>query len=195
MKYLPFLIFAALIFLLCFLGDKGIAALCRFARERSTVRLPLKYPVLAVLTLSAAIFCTAVVWQTHSTLMTGAGVVLLGVFAYIVYVYQGTKIIYDQDTFTFIAGKEKKRFRYEDIQYQRVAIQRGGCCLVLVVGKDEIVFYSNMQGFYPFLDYAFLRWCDSCGLDPKGQDWHNPDDYRWFPDDEDAEPGDEPEKE
>ena len=54
--------------------------------------------------------------------------------------------------------------------------------LVLCLGEAEVVLYSNMQGFSPFLEAAYLAWCQAKQLDPQAQDFHNPADYRWFPD-------------
>ena len=84
--------------------------------------------------------------------------------------------------FTFRRGRLRQAFQFVDISGQRVAITRRGCCLVLCLGEAEVVLYSNMQGFSPFLEAAYLAWCQAKQLDPQAQDFHNPADYRWFPD-------------
>ena len=55
-------------------------------------------------------------------------------------------------------------------------------CLVLCTEEGNVVLYNNMQGFSAFLETAYTNWCRQRGLDPQAQDWHNPADHRWFPD-------------
>lgn len=181
------LLFAALVFGLCFLVDKGISALKNRVRTDMVVRMPVKYPIFAAILALTAVGAVVYAWVMKSTLMGAAAAVLLGMSIYVLVTYLNTRIDYTEDTFTFRRGREVQTFRFGDIDCQRVAINRGGCCLVLVAGKDEIVFYSNMQGFFRFLDHAFAAWCKARQLDPAEQTWHDPRDYRWFPDDEEAE--------
>ena len=46
-----------------------------------------------------------------------------------------------------------------------------------------------MDGGIAFLDYAFARWCEVKGLNPKECAFHDPSKFRWFPAEE--EPGEE----
>ena len=93
-----------------------------------------------------------------------------------------TGIDYTSDCFTFRAGSQLKTFSFSQIQGQRVAISRRTVCLVLCTEEGNVVLYSNMQGFSAFLETAYTNWCRQKGLDPQAQDWHNPADHRWFPD-------------
>lgn len=186
MKPAALILFAALMFLACFAVDKAVGALRKKAAESVSVRMPLKYPVLTVLLALAFGAVGTYAWVNRSVLFGAAALVFLGVAVYAGETYRSTRIDYDRETFTYRTGREAKTFRFADIDCQRVAINRGGCVLVLVIGSDEAVFYSNMQGFDRFLETAYGSWCRGRGLDPEAQDWHDPRDHRWFPDDEEA---------
>lgn len=182
MKYLILLLLLAAVFGLCFLTDKGIAALKQRLSRRRAVRLPLRYPVLSVLLLLCTPF-TAWYGISHHEIMFLIGTALiLGVALYAIYTYRTTRIDYDDDTFTFRAGHRRETFRYRDILGQRVSISRHSVCLLLCLTESNVVLYNNMLGFARFLETAFAGWCRQKELDPQAQSWHDPADCRWFPD-------------
>lgn len=187
MKYLGMILFGLLVFGLCFVVDKASGALLRWAKNRPCVRMPLRYPILAAALLAASIGTAAYAISNRAVLFGVAALVFLGVAVFALYTYSSTRIDYDENTFTYRSGSQSKTFRFGEIDCQRVSINKGGCCLVLVLGLDEAVFYGNMQGFAPFLEQAWQGWCCAKGLDPDTQPWHDPKDYRWFPDDEKEE--------
>lgn len=182
MKLLFCALFAGLIFGACFLVDRGIAAVKGRAGQSGVVRMPLRYPVLAgVLILGAAVLAFTA-WQRKSLLYGLAGAVFAAVAVYALYAYCTTSIRYGKTAFTFRRGRLRREFQFGEISGQRVAVTRRGCCLVLCLGESEVVLYSNMQGFSPFLEAAYLAWCQAKQLDPETQEFYHPADYRWFPD-------------
>ena len=187
MKALFLLVFAAAVFGMCFAVDKGSARLLQKAKSRDSVRLPLRYPILSVCAFLCALIAGIHGIHSKSPLFICAAVCFLGVGIYGLYAYHNMKITYDEQGFLLKNGKFSKKFAFGDIAYQRVAITKRACCLVLCTKEDEVVLYSYMQGFEPFLQAAYLGYCKANGLDPEAQEWHNPSDHRWFPDDIDAE--------
>ena len=182
MKYLFYLLFAGAVFGLCFLVDKGTGILRRRGANAPAVRLPLRYPLAVAGLPLVALGCCVYAWANRSWLFAAAAVCFLSVAGFVVYCYRSTRIDYDEAEFTFRRGKTQKTFRFSDIDGQRVAVSRRSCCLVLCLGRDEVVLYSNMQGFHPFLEAAFTGWCRGRGLNPAEQDWHSPANHQWFPD-------------
>ena len=182
MKYVILVLFLAAVFGLCLLIDRGIGKVQAWAQRRPVVRLPLRYPVLSLLLLIAAPF-SAWYGLAHAAPQFLAGAALLaGTSLYAIWTYGRTGIDYTSDHFTFRAGRSQKTFRYSQIQGQRVAISPRKSCLVLCTDQGNVVLDSNMQGFTAFLDAAYAGWCHQNGLDPQNQDWHDPKDHRWFPD-------------
>lgn len=182
MKYLLLLLFAALVFGLCFLADKGLNRLRHWAVQRPAVRLPLRYPLLSAILLLVAALAAAYGISAKSPLFGCAAALFVGVAIYSLHSYRSTRIDYTDTDFTFRSGKVRHTFRFSEIDGQRVAISKHTSCLVLCLGPDEVVLYSNMQGFSPFLEAAYRGWCQAKGLDPHAQAWHDPSDHRWFPD-------------
>lgn len=193
MKYVVLVGFMALAFGLCFLGDKAISAIVARARNRSRVMPPLRYPIMAAV---LALVGGAVAWYGHSIgkpLYLVVAAVFLAVAVWSAVYYCTTGITYDDETFTFRRGKVRQTFRFDQIRGQRSDVTMKIKCLVLCVEDKDVVLYSNMQGYTPFLTQAYERWCRAKGLDPEQQDWHDPADTRWFPDEEpeDREDGEE----
>ena len=63
---------------------------------------------------------------------------------------------------------------------------QGGSVLVELHMEDGTVvsIQSTMDGAYPFLDYAFARWCEKKNLDPENCEFHDPSQHRWFPEED-----------
>lgn len=182
MKYFFLLLFAALVFGLCFLVDKLTGRLWEKAVRSPVVRLPLRYPVAAALLTLTGVGVGIYAVMKRSVLFGVGAAVLLALAVYFLYCYRRMGIDYDGEGFTFRKGRVSQRFAFGAIDGQRVAVSRRSFCLVLCLGRDEVVIYGNMQGVRPFLDAAYQGWCRAKGLDPAAQDWHNPADFRWFPD-------------
>lgn len=182
MKYLLLALFAMAVFGICFLADKGFNLLRKRAEASPVVRLPLRYPVMALVLAVVAVPVGIYGFFVKNVIYVCVGLCFLAMAVWAAAHYCRTGIIYDDRAFQFRSGSVQRTFRFRDIDGQRVAIYKRSCCLVLCLGHDEVVLYSNMQGFEPFLAQAYRCWCREKGLDPEGQDWHDPADHRWFPD-------------
>ncbi len=191
MKYAILLGFMALAFGLCFLGDKVVTAMVNRAKNRKRVMPPLRYPVMAVV---LALAGGAVAWyglSIHKPLYMVVAAVFLAVAVWSAVYYCTTGITYDGESFTFRRGSFRKTFRFDQIRGQRSDVTMKIKCLVLCVEDQDVVLYSNMQGYVPFLTCAYESWCRAKGLDPTNQDWHDPADTRWFPEEAEEESEDE----
>ncbi len=192
MKYVILVAFMALAFGLCFLGDKVITIIVTRAKNRSRVMPPLRYPVLAGVLTLVAVVAAVYGFGAEKVLYLAVAAVFLAVAVWAVVYYCTTSITYDAKTFTFRRGNLRQSFRFDQIRAQRSDVTLKVKCLVLCVEDKDVVLYSNMQGYTPFLTQAWESWCKARGLDPNQQDWHDPADTRWFPDEE---PDDQEKKE
>lgn len=186
---IPYLILAALVFGACFLVDKGFAKLFRSADQHKS-GLAVKHNK------RAALFGLFLVVLGVVGVLTGIGgavgllilsvVVLLMGIALLVY-YLSFGIYYDEEGFLLSTfGRKNVTFRYADIEKQQRYLLQGGAVIVELHMADgkAVAVQSNMEGFHPFLDHAFARWCALKGLDQRGCDFHDPGSFRWFPDTE-----------
>lgn len=184
---IPYLILAALVFGVCFLVDKGFARLFRNADQHKT-GLAVKHHKRMALFGVFMVFLGAVGLTTGSgngpgMLIMSAVVLLVGVGLLVYYLSFG--IYYDEESFLISGfGKKNETFRYGDIEKQQRYLLQGGAVIVELHMADgrAVSVQSNMEGFHPFLDHAFARWCDRKGLDPQHCDFHDPGSFRWFPD-------------
>ena len=187
---IPYLILAALVFGACFLVDKGFAKLFRSADQHKS-GLAVKHNK------RTALFGLFLVVLGVVGVITGIGgavgllilsaVVLLMGAALLVY-YLSFGIYYDEEGFLLSSfGKKTVTFRYADIEKQQRYLLQGGAVIVELHMADgkAVAVQSNMEGFWPFLDHAFTRWCARKGLDQSSCDFHDPGSFRWFPDVED----------
>ena len=184
MKYLLLLLFMGLCFGLIFVGDKLVTALLRRAKARSQVKPPVRYPALSSLLTLMGIGVAIYGYVAEDWRYYVVAPVFLGIAGYGFWYYATTGITYENDRFTFRLGKTCQTFFFRDIRYQRVNVSKKTVCLVLRLREKDpdLVLYSNMQGYEPFLRHAFAVWCRENGLDPAQQNWHDPADSRWFPD-------------
>lgn len=187
MQYFFLILFAGLVFGLCFLIDRGMGRLRRRLAKAPVVRPPLGYPILAAALLLAAIPVVCFSLRARQWLFLGVAALFLLFAGYAMFLFCSAAIFYTEDTFT-LPGSSKNTYRYEQIQGQRVGISRHAVCLVLCLGQEELVLRGNMLGFGSFLEAAFAGWCRQKGLDPTAQAWHDPTAYQWFPDQVPPEP-------
>lgn len=183
---IAYLILAAGIFACCYAVDKGFAKLFRNRKEHKSgravkhnKRAALFGLVLAVLGIAGIL---AGLGGSLGLLILSAIVLLMaaGLLTY----YLGFGIYYDETSFlvSSLTGKPVSR-RYGDIQEQKLYVVQGGSVIVELHMADgsAVSIQSTMDGAYPFLDYAFARWCEQRGLDPDSCEFHDPSQYRWFP--------------
>ena len=183
---IPYLLLAALVFGACYAVDKVFARLFRNQQQHKSgmavkpgkraATLGLFLVMLGVAgILSGIIQGTAMLVMSVLMLLLGAGLVLY---------YLSYGIYYDAEGFLVSAfGKRNRVYHYKDIRQQRRFVVQGGSVLVELHMADgtAVTVQTNMDGAYPFLDYAFARWCEQNGRDPESCDFHNPDQHCWFP--------------
>lgn len=187
MKYAILAVFIALAFGLCFLGDKLFGLVLARVRNRKRVLPPLRYPVLSGVLLLAALGSGIFGIRWGKPLYVVVAAVFLATAIGTLIYYRSTGITYDKETFTFYRGSTRETFRFDQIRGQRSDVTLKVKCLVLCVADKDVVLYSNMQGYTPFLTQAYESWCRAKELDPLAQDWHDPADTRWFPEEEPEE--------
>lgn len=183
---IPYVILAALVFGACFLVDKGFSRLFRSRKEHRSglavkhgKRTALFGLVLAVLGIAGIL---AGLGGGLGLLILSAVVLLMAAFLIVYYLSFG--IYYDGETFLVSSfGKKDTVFRYEDIREQKRYVIQGGSVLVELHMADgaAVGVQSTMDGAIPFLDYAFARWCEQKSIDPDNCEFHDPGQFRWFP--------------
>ncbi|MBO5323831.1 MAG: hypothetical protein J6A88_07010 [Oscillospiraceae bacterium] len=185
MDFIPTLLFAGLIFGICFLADKGFRKLFRSKTQhasglavRSSKRNGLFGVGLITLGIASMIFS-----QGSLLMLIAGGIILLsgiGLSAY----YLSFGIFYDADSFLCTGLFKKSRtYRYEDIRSQQLYMLTGGSTMIELTMADgsAVLVQSNMDGAYPFLDAAFDGWCKQTGRDPHICEFHDPANSCWFP--------------
>lgn len=186
---IPYLILAALVFGVCYAVDKGFAKLFRGKKEhksglavKHSKRAALFGLVLAVLGIAGILAALG----GGPGLLILSGIVLLMAVGLIIY-YLSYGIYYDCEGFLVSGfGKKDVSHRYSNIREQRLYVVQGGSVIVELYMTDgsTVTVQSNMDGAIPFLDYAFARWCEQKGLEPDTCEFHDPSQYRWFPEGE-----------
>ena len=186
---MAYLILAAVVFGLCYAVDKGFSRIFRSKKEHKS-GLSVKHNK------RAALFGLVLAVLGIAGILAGIGgglgllilsvIVLLMAAALIVY-YLSFGIYYDAEGFLFSSlGKQSITHRYGDIQEQKLYVIQGGSVVVELhmVDGSTVSVQNTMDGAYPFLDYAFARWCEQKGLAPDNCEFHDPSQYRWFPEEE-----------
>ena len=186
---MAYLILAAAVFGLCFAVDKGFQKLFRSKKEHRS-GLTVKHNK------RAALFGLLLAVLGIAGILAGIGgglgllilsvIVLLMAVGLIVY-YLSFGIYYDEESFLVSSlGKQSVARVYGDIREQKLYVVQGGSVIVELHMADgsTVSVQNTMEGAYPFLDYAFARWCEQKGLDPDGCDFHDPREFRWFPEEE-----------
>ena len=188
MQLVATLIILAAMFGLCFLVDKLFTRLFRSRKEQRSglaVHYNKRTALFGLLLVVLGIFSTMTGAQKSLFLLIGGIVVLLGGIALLVY-YLSFGIFYDDESILVSAFLKKSRtYVYSDIVHQTVLIA-GGTLLAEVYFADgsAITVASNMDGAVPFLDHAFARWCEARGIAPDQCAFHDPGQFRWFPEEE-----------
>lgn len=185
MEFIPLLLFAGIVFGICFLADKGFRKLFRSKVQHASglaVRSPKRNGLFGVglITLGVA----ATIFSQGNLLMLIAGIIILlsgiGLSAY----YLSFGIFYDTDSFLCTGLFKKSRtYRYEDIRSQQLYVLTGGSTVIELLMADgtAVNVQSSMDGAYPFLDAAFDGWCRQTGCDPESCEFHDPANSCWFP--------------
>ena len=179
-------LFAAAVFVLCFLTDRLFKKLFRSRKQHRTgrsVKLSKRYGSFGILMVAlavAAIFS----WLNGSgwIMGVGGGVIMLAGIGLIVY-YMTFGIYYDEDSFLYCSfGKHSVTYEYGDILGQKLYTASGNIVVELHMKDGKtIAVQEAMEGPYVFLDEAFAGWCRQTEHDPEKCEFHDPSSSLWFP--------------
>ncbi len=182
MEYVVVLLFAAFVFLICFLVDKGFTKLFRSQQEHKSglaIRLNKRYGsiglIVAVIGI-AALFAGG--W-----LLTAGGCVLILVGLGLVVYYMTFGVFYDTDTFILTTfGKKSTTYKYSDIKAQQLYNNYGNTVIELYMTDGRTVqLQSGMEGVYDFMDYAFSAWLRQTGRKQEDCAFYDSQNSCWFP--------------
>lgn len=185
------IVLMAAVFGLCFLVDKGFAAIFRNRsqhRSGKAVRLNKRYATFGlILSLLGALAIITGAARGLGLLICGIVVLIMGLCLLAYYLSMG--IFYDEDTFLYSTfGKKSVTYRYSQIREQRLYVITGGSMLVELHMEDgkSVSIQTAMDGSLDFLNHAFSAWCRQKGVEEKDCTYHDPAAFTWFPGGEDA---------
>lgn len=172
-------------FLLCWLADKGFSKLFRSKPQHHSgrsVRLNKHHGSFGLVFFLLGVACMFASSQTGIVLLIGGIVIaLVGVGLALRYLTFG--IYYDDSTFLVSSfGKKSKTCRYEEITSQQL-FANGGQIIIELYMKDgtAVQLFSTMTDVYAFLDHAFACWLTQTGRTVEECDFHDPKNSCWFP--------------
>ena len=185
MDFIPVIIFAAVIFGLCFGADFAFRKLFRSRAQHASgkaLRASKHYGSFGLI--FTALGFSAMLFNQGSWILAAGGVVVVLLGAGLMLYYLSFGIFYDDDSF-LVSGlfKKSRTYSYSDICSQQLYVVTGGSVLVelsMADGKTVNV-QTTMNGAIAFLDAAFAGWCLQTGRDPDTCDFHDPENSCWFP--------------
>lgn len=191
MEYLAVILFAAIVFGICFLADKGFTKLFRNQAQHysgKAVRLNKKYGAFGLI-LGILGLATVFAGLSEAWIFVAAGVIVIVVGIALVVYYMTYGIFYDADGFVYTTfGKKSTTYQYNQIRCQQLYIVQGGNIIVelhMTNGSTAQV-QLQLKGAEDFLNAAFLGWIRQKGLDADSCDFHHPENSCWFPPMEEA---------
>lgn len=185
-KYIAVAIVAALVFLICFLIDKGFTKLFRSQSQHhsgTAVRLNKRYGSIGLI---LAVLGVAVVFAglPGNWLFLGSGILILLLGVGLVTYYMTFGIFYDKESFVLTTfGKRSVTYRYGDIRGQQLYITTGNQTVIEIIMNDGRAFHlqSTMTGVYEFMEEAFAAWLMQTGRTLNECDFYEPKNSCWFP--------------
>lgn len=192
MEYLAVILFAALVFGLCFLVDKGFTKLFRSQAQHysgKAVRLNKKYGAFGLILMVLGL-ATVFAGLGETWIFIAAGVIVIFVGIALVVYYMTFGIFYDADSFVYTTfGKKSTVYQYNQIRCQQLYILQGGGIVVELhmTNGNAVQVQLQLGGAEDFLNTAFLGWVRQKNLDVRSGccDFHNPEQSCWFPSMED----------
>ena len=180
------LIVIALTFALCFGIDKLYNKLFRSRAQHKTgkaVRLSRRYATYGVVFSVVGVLATMVGIQESLILsLAGVAVIAFGVGLVVYYISFG--VYYDGESFLLSTfGQKSQVYRYDQITAQQRYVVQGGSYVVELHLKDgrTVQLHSTMEGYATFLNYAWEKWLVQTRRRAEDCDFHDPDNYCWFP--------------
>ena len=185
MEFIPLLVFAGIVFGICFLADRLFRKLFRSKVQHSSglaVRANKRTGTFGIILVMLGLM--AVLYNQSNLPLLIGGIVILLTGAGLGIHYLSFGIFYDDDSFLCTGLFKKSRtYRFADIRSQQLYTLTGGTILVelLMADGSAVQVQSNMDGAYPFLDAAFDHWCKQTGRNPEDCDFYDPANSCWFP--------------
>lgn len=191
MFYVLIGLFMAAVFGLCFLVDKLIQKVTHApgkAPAGSVVRPARANIIWGVLLFVIGMAGALFLQKELGWIAVAAGLLLVLMGGYLIIIYCGTSIYYDEESFLYRQpGKRPAQYRFSQIRGERALLTRGGVNATLYLENGgEVNLYSSMQGTRPFLYAAYQGWCSGRGLNPDQNPPPNPDAMVWFPEPEES---------
>lgn len=187
MEYIAVILVAAAVFGVCYLADKFFAKCFRSQAQHKSglsVRLNKRYGSIGLVLI---VFGIAAVFMGINSgdgwvLPAGGGVLIITGVCLTVY-YMTFSIFYDEDGFLLTKfGKASVFYSYGQIRTQQLYNNQGHTLIELHLADGNVLQLQNsMTGMYPFLDYAFVRWCRQTGRKETDCGFYNPSNSCWFP--------------
>lgn len=191
MQFFLTVLIAAAVFGVCYLLDKSFTTAFRSKAQHKSgmaVRAPKKYSIFGTCLILLGVFAV-IAGITQGTVLLIGGILVLLMGIGLAWYYLGYGIFYDGESFLFSYPTKKDRtYYYQEITGQKLYLIQGGSVVVELHMQDgsTVSVQSSMDGVYPFLDTAFAGWCLAKGIDPQSCDFHDPRNSLWFPTKEEA---------
>ena len=185
MGYVILLLIAAIVFLLCFLVDKGFTKTFRNEKQHKSgksVRINKRFCsiglIIWVLGLGAMITAFGTNW-----LLFAGGCFLLVIGTCLIVYYMTFGVFYDEDGFVLTTfGKKSTTYAYRQIKSQQLFTSYNNLVIELYMEDGRsLQLMAAMEGVYPFLDKASSAWLKSYGKKAEECDFYDPDNSCWFP--------------
>ncbi len=187
MEYLAIILFAAVVFGICFLVDKGFTKLFRNQAQHHSgkaVRLNKKYGAIGLILFVMGL-ATVFAGLSDTWIFTAAGAVVMIIGVALVVYYMTYGIFYDADGFVYTSfGRKSITYQYNQIRAQQLYQLQGGNIVVELHMMDgsTVQVQLQLQGAEDFMNTAFLGWICQKNLDIRsGCDFYDPDNSCWFP--------------
>jgi len=191
MEFIVIAVIAAVVFGVCHLVDRLFTKLFRSkAQHRSglAVRANKRYGIFGVI-LSVLGILGLIAGAKGEKVLTVSGIIVLLMGIGLTVHYLSFGIFYDGESFLLCRfGKKDVEHRYQEIVGQRLYVVTGGSTIIELQLSDgsAVSVQSNMDGVYPFMDTAFLGWCQQTGHEIDQCSFYDPSKSWWFPHEEES---------
>lgn len=187
---IPIILIIAVVFLLCYLADKGFTKLFRGKVQHQSgksVRLSRRYGSIGAIVAVIGVAAVFAGMNNRQWALLGGGCVLIVFGIALVVYYMSFGIYYDEDSFILSSfGKSSKTYQFGQIRSQQLYLASGNVVVELHMGDgNAFQIHAAMNGTEDFLNHAFTAWLRQTGRKQENCPWYDPDNSCWFPKAED----------
>ena len=181
-----FILIIAVVFLLCFLVDKGFTKLFRGTVQHQSgksVRLSKRYGSVGIIMFALGMAAVFMGMNDADWVLVGAGALLIAIGVALVIYYMSFGVYYDEDSFILSRfGKGNRTFYFKDIRCQQLYLASGNVVVELHMNDgSHFQVHTGMTGMDRFMDDAFAAWLQQTGRKQENCTWYDPDNSCWFP--------------